>query len=505
MPSDNQGPAPTGFAALLAIANGKAEGIRALSSEDIHKRLDNYDTIYPYSTGMFILIISLTAIVLVVLLLRCKFPVEIFVRKWKIDNLRASDLFLTQCLPIQSNYTLSMRFDPDTKCKSYIPVYIIVATVHILIDFAILAVPIFLVLRLQVPMRKKVAALGLSSIGFLAASCSVFRAAFAVLYSTSADFTFIASWIAYCSHFEICLAIIASSLPRLRRRFSSRASATMVVLSTNNTAPNRRDAYSPDKSPAAKHTSLQSQNFNKIPSTTSIMTVDTLSLAGKVAIVTGSGRENGIGAGVAVALARNGAAVTINYISDSVTARANALADKIRADGGQATVVQTTVVNNAGAGVFAPTLDYTPEDITKTFDVNVKGPIYMAQAVVPHMPHGGRIINISSTAAKLGLDDLPLYGASKAALDSLTFSWSKEWGRSRGITVNSLAPGPVATDIIPDELLEVATRAQRDITRAADRIGTPQDLGDAVLLLVSEKSRWITGQYISVSGGITGL
>ncbi|KAH7118545.1 hypothetical protein B0J13DRAFT_589991 [Dactylonectria estremocensis] len=259
------------------------------------------------------------------------------------------------------------------------------------------------------------------------------------------------------------------------------------------------------------------------------MTVDTLSLAGKVAIVTGSGRENGIGAGIAVALARNGAAVTINYISDSVTARANALADKIRTDGGQATVVQTTVdtpegakflaqetlkafgtdhidilVNNAGAGVFGDTLKHTPEDIAKIFNINVNGPVYTAQAVIPHMPNGGRVINISSTAAKLGLDELPLYGASKAALDSLTFSWAKEWGRSKGITVNSVAPGPVSTDIIPDDLLEFATRPQRDITRAADRIGTTEDIADAVLLLVSEKARWITGQYISVSGGIIG-
>ncbi len=79
------------------------------------------------------------------------------------------------------------------------------------------------------------------------------------------------------------------------------------------------------------------------------MPVDTLSLAGKVAIVTGSGRENGIGAGIAVALARNGAAVTLNYISDSVTKRAHALADKIKADGGRATVVQTTVDTPEGA------------------------------------------------------------------------------------------------------------------------------------------------------------
>lgn len=79
------------------------------------------------------------------------------------------------------------------------------------------------------------------------------------------------------------------------------------------------------------------------------MPVDTLSLEGKVAIVTGSGRENGIGAGVAVALGRNGAAVTINYVTDSVAQRAQAVADKVRAVGGRATVVQASVDTPEGA------------------------------------------------------------------------------------------------------------------------------------------------------------
>ncbi|KAK7757171.1 hypothetical protein SLS62_000720 [Diatrype stigma] len=258
------------------------------------------------------------------------------------------------------------------------------------------------------------------------------------------------------------------------------------------------------------------------------MPVDTLSLEGKVAIVTGSGRENGIGAGIAMALGRNGASVTINYVTDSVAERAQAVADKVRAVGGRATVVQASVdtpegaqrivqetlkafgtdhidilVNNAGSGWLGGTLDHKPENVQSVLDTNIKGPIFVSQATVPHMPPGGRIINISSTASKLGLDDLPIYGATKAALDSLTFSWAKEWGRSRGITVNSVAPGPVVTDIVPAAFVEQAQAPQIQMTRAANRAGTQEDLGDAVLLLVSEKSRWITGQYISVSGGVT--
>jgi NAD(P)-dependent dehydrogenase (short-subunit alcohol dehydrogenase family) len=201
------------------------------------------------------------------------------------------------------------------------------------------------------------------------------------------------------------------------------------------------------------------------------MPVDTLSLAGKIAIVTGSGRENGIGAAIAVALARNGASVTINYVSDSVTERAHAVASRIMADGGHAVVVQTTIdtpegarhlvqetlkafnadhidilsmlhgssitrlkpgtdcvhsVNNAGVGFAANTLAISSEQVTKTLDVNIKGPILVAQAVVPYMPPGGRIINTSSIASKLGDANIPAYGASKAALDSLTWSWAKE-------------------------------------------------------------------------------
>ncbi|CAG9998462.1 unnamed protein product [Clonostachys byssicola] len=261
------------------------------------------------------------------------------------------------------------------------------------------------------------------------------------------------------------------------------------------------------------------------------MPVDTLSLAGKVAIVTGSGRENGIGAAIAVALARNGASVTINYVSDSVTDRAHAVASRIMADGGHAVVVQTTIdtpegahylaqetlkafntdhidilINNAGVGFAANTLAISPEQVTKTLDVNIKGPILVAQAVVPYMPPGGRIVNTSSIASKLGDANIPTYGASKAALDSLAWSWAKEWGRSKGITVNVVAPGPVTTDIVkfvPTDMVKAIQQPSIDMTRAADRVGTPEDIADAVLLLVSEKARWITGQYISVSGGIT--
>ncbi|KAG5807543.1 hypothetical protein H9Q74_007378 [Fusarium xylarioides] len=248
----------------------------------------------------------------------------------------------------------------------------------------------------------------------------------------------------------------------------------------------------------------------------------------KIAIVTGSGRENGIGAAIAITLAQHGAAVTIHYVSDSVTDRARAVAHGIIAVGGKAAVVQSSIetpegaqylvdetlgafntdhihilINNAGVPLFGETLAVTPTQLTEVLDVNVKGAIFVAQAVVPIISPGGRIINISSIASKLGDNYIPVYGASKAALDSLTWSWAKEWGRSKGITVNAVAPGPVLTDAIPGALADDFQRPSIEMTRAANRAGTAKDIADAVLLLVSEKARWITGQYISVSGGVT--
>lgn len=154
----------------------------------------------------------------------------------------------------------------------------------------------------------------------------------------------------------------------------------------------------------------------------------------------------------------------------------------------------------------------TPKEIEAEFGVNTFGSLYMTQAVVKtgKMPRGGRIINIGSIASKIGLSVAAVYAAAKAAQDSLTASWAGELGKSRGITVNTIAPGPVATDLAASFLTNAdgtASDMKTGIvaqTRAENRIGTAEDLADAALLVVSEKSRWITAQYLSVSGGITG-
>ncbi|KAJ2972477.1 hypothetical protein NQ176_g7134 [Zarea fungicola] len=147
--------------------------------------------------------------------------------------------------------------------------------------------------------------------------------------------------------------------------------------------------------------------------------------------------------------------------------------------------------------------DLNGEEIEQTFRTNVNGALYMINAVMPHMPRGGRIINISSAMAVRGNDITIGYAASKAALDNLTWSLAGVLGRSKGITVNSILPGPVITDIVPPEFIDKMMQPGINLTKAERRAGTPADMGDAVLLLVQEKARWITGQNISVNGGLT--
>ncbi|KAH8691440.1 putative short-chain dehydrogenase [Talaromyces proteolyticus] len=259
------------------------------------------------------------------------------------------------------------------------------------------------------------------------------------------------------------------------------------------------------------------------------MSPDTLSLDGKVAIVTGSGRETGIGAGIASALARNGAWVVINHVSDASATRAAAVAKKIIDAGGKAVVVQADVstqegakglvqqtlekfqvqhvdilVNNAAAGQPEPFLTATSSSIETIFKSVVFAPIYLIQSVIPHMPRGGRIVNTGSIASKLGFSPVAIYGAAKAAVDALTFSMAMELGRGYAVTINTVMPGPVDTDALPKAVSDRIHSALVPMTKAEERVGTVDDIADAVLLICSEKSRWVTGQVISVSGGITG-
>lgn len=144
------------------------------------------------------------------------------------------------------------------------------------------------------------------------------------------------------------------------------------------------------------------------------------------------------------------------------------------------------------------------QSLDAIFESIVYGPIFTIQAALPYMPRGGRIVNIGSIASKLGMSGSAIYGAAKAAQDALTYSLAMELGRGHGVTINTVAPGPVDTDALPKNVADKLHGFLVPMTRVEERVGTQDDIADAVLLLASEKSRWITGQVISVSGGITG-
>jgi 3-oxoacyl-[acyl-carrier protein] reductase len=248
-----------------------------------------------------------------------------------------------------------------------------------------------------------------------------------------------------------------------------------------------------------------------------------LTLANKVAIVTGASR--GIGYGIALELAKRGAKVVITYTSASSETAVDGLisqiknmkngadAIKIRADlstlEASKTIVEATtaafgdhidiLVNNAGMEQVLPFAKITPEDFSRVFDLNVRGVFFLSQAVLPHLRKPGRIINISSVGARHGFAQLSTYCASKAAMEGFTRSLAKEIGPD-GHTVNAVEPGPVETEMIhkiPKELVDMQKRE----TPMENRLATVEEIALVVAWLAEEQSRWITGQSISASGG----
>ncbi|GIF25507.1 3-oxoacyl-[acyl-carrier protein] reductase [Actinoplanes tereljensis] len=242
-------------------------------------------------------------------------------------------------------------------------------------------------------------------------------------------------------------------------------------------------------------------------------------LDGKVALVTGGSR--GIGAAVASRLAAMGADVTLTYRSDRE--RADALADRIRRDGGRATAVRADsadpaavtaavdgvaadrgrldiLVNNAGAFLLGPVEQLTAADVEQTVAVNIRAPFVASQAAVRHLPAGGRIINIGSNMAERAIfPGFSLYSMSKTALIGLTKALSRELG-PRAVTVNLVNPGPTDTDANP------ADGPNAEAISAFTALGhyaAPADIAAAVAFLATPEARYITGATLNVDGGFT--
>lgn len=164
------------------------------------------------------------------------------------------------------------------------------------------------------------------------------------------------------------------------------------------------------------------------------------------------------------------------------------------------------LVNNAGVGDNRPLGDVSLNTYTHMMDINVRAVIFMTQAVLPHLPkpQGGRIVNLSSISARGGYPTQSVYAASKAAVEGLTGVWATELGHSFGITVNAVNPGPVDTDMYqaagPVHLARMEEQNKK--VPAGQRCGTVEDIGDIVLFLSQERSRWVTGDVICANGGM---
>ena len=244
-------------------------------------------------------------------------------------------------------------------------------------------------------------------------------------------------------------------------------------------------------------------------------------LAGKVAVVTGASK--GIGASIAEHLAAEGASVVVNYASSK--SGADGVVKRIIDNGGKAIAVQGDVskqqdikrlfdetktiykqvdilVNNAGIFEFGPLESVTPDHFHRQFDLNVLGLLLTTQEAVKLFgPEGGSIINISSIVGPMPVPGASVYSATKAAVDAITVSLSRELG-PRKIRVNSLNPGMVETEgVHAAGLFESDFRKTIEAQTPLGRIAQPEDIARAAVFFASGDSGWVTGQTLIASGG----
>jgi len=247
---------------------------------------------------------------------------------------------------------------------------------------------------------------------------------------------------------------------------------------------------------------------------------------GKTVIVTGGG--GGIGGATCRRFAAGGARVAV---LDLIAEAAEKVAAAIRAEGGQATAIQCDItdrasvdaavaatetqlgpidvlVNNAGWDVFKPFTKTEPAQWDKLIAINLTGALHMHHAVLPRMVErkAGRIVNIASDAARVGSSGEAVYSACKGGLVAFSKTIAREHAR-HGITVNVVCPGPTDTALLagvaegapnPEKLMEAFTRAI-----PLGRLGQPDDLANAIAFFGSDDASFITGQVVSVSGGLT--
>ncbi|MEV0203311.1 SDR family oxidoreductase [Nonomuraea sp. NPDC050691] len=249
-------------------------------------------------------------------------------------------------------------------------------------------------------------------------------------------------------------------------------------------------------------------------------------LDGKVALVTGGSR--GIGRAIAERLGRDGAVVAVAYARD--TASAEEVVARIRKDGGRAFAIRAelgehgdavrlwdafdaaveefapaggvdVLVNNAAIATSSDLDGLTEEELDRVFAVNVRAPFFIVKEGLGRLRDGGRIVNISSGVARIALPRVIAYSSTKGALDVFTLNLAKLLG-PRGITVNSVAPGYVDTDVNAGWLrTDPEAAAEAAAAAALGRVGQPDDIAGVVAFLASDDARWVTGRVVDATGG----
>lgn len=239
----------------------------------------------------------------------------------------------------------------------------------------------------------------------------------------------------------------------------------------------------------------------------------------KVALVTGASR--GIGAAIARRLADDGFAVAINYVCGA--AQADALVVQLQQAGASAYAAQgdvskaddvrrmfeaveqhlgkiDVVVNNAGILKVVPLAQTSDELFEQSFAINTRGVFNILRESATRMNAGGRIINLTSTTLALNMPGYAIYNGTKAAVESFTRVFAKEL-RGRSITVNAVAPGPVATDLFlngkTEEQIQMFTKMP-----PLERLGQPEDIARVVAFLAGPDGAWVNGQVLRANGGI---
>jgi 3-oxoacyl-[acyl-carrier protein] reductase len=242
-------------------------------------------------------------------------------------------------------------------------------------------------------------------------------------------------------------------------------------------------------------------------------------LSGKTALVTGASR--GIGRASALALAKAGAQVLIHYGRGA--AEAEGVVNEIRKAGGRADAVAADLsapdgahklakqvravvgdrldilVANAGISKSATIEETTVEDFDRLFAVNVRAPFFLVQQLLPILGNGGSVVLLSSLAAHAVVGTLSAYAATKGAIDTLVKHFAFVLG-ARGIRVNAVAPGVVATEMSSF----TKTDAGHDFVlgmQSLKRLAQPEDVGSVVAFLASDAARWISGDTVRVDGG----